>query len=151
MANQSVPTTVIIAAVGALLAIIGVFLPWLSGGNFSQTINGTNASFFSGNAIIVLAIIGLLGLVSIYTLRDRTAILGAVILATALGLITVFMAIGNYSDVKNVLTQSGGDASPGIGIYVVLVGAIVQTAFSGFYLLQVVQGSQPMSQPGDET
>ena len=145
MQNQSVPPIVSIAAVGGLLTLIGVFLPWISSGGSNGSINGTTAAYFSGNAIVVLSAISLLSLGSIYALKDRTAIMGAIIFAAALGLITVFMAIGNFSDVRNLLASSGSNTSPGIGIYVVLVGSIAMTAFSGFYVLQTIQegGSMP--------
>ena len=85
MQNQSVPPIVAIAAVGGLLTLIGVFLPWVSSSFSEETINGTRASYFSGNAIVVLSIISLVSLGAIYALKDRTAILGAIILAAALG------------------------------------------------------------------
>lgn len=150
MQNQSVPPIVAIAAVGGILTLIGVFLPWVSIGFSEGTINGTKAAYFSGNAIIVLSVVSLISLGAIYALKDRTAIIGAIILAAALGLISLFMAIGNYSDVRNVLAQVGSDASPGIGIYVVLVGAIVLTAFSGYYVLQLIQEGQSMPEPEEE-
>ena len=148
MQNQSVSPIVVIAVVGGILAFIGVFLPWLTQGNSGQSVNGTDASIFSGNVIILLSIVALISLGAIYALKDRMAIMGATILATALGVINVFLAIGSYSDITNAVAQSGGNASPGVGIYVVLIGAIAMTAFSGFYVLQSIQ--QPTEQPAAE-
>jgi hypothetical protein len=150
MQNQGVPPTVVIAAVGGLLTLIGVFLPWVSGGLSDPTINGTKASYFTGNVIIVLSLISLMSMGAIYALEDHAAILGATILASSLGLITLFMAIGNFSDVRNFLAQSSPDASVEIGIYVVLVGAIVLTAFSGFYVLQTIQEGKSMQEAKGE-
>ncbi len=147
MQNQTVSPIVVIASVGGILALIGVFLPWLSGDFSGQNASGTNASLFNGNVIILLSIISLVSLGAIYVVKDRVTILGATILAAAIGVITVFLAIGNFSDITTAVSQSGGDISPGIGIYVVLIGAIVLAAFSGLYVLQSIQESQSASQP----
>jgi hypothetical protein len=122
--------------IGALLAIIGTFLPWItnSGGGFSDSINGYE-TYFVGDAIdatlwenpgayVVGAMMLVIAMAVIILAAGRstaTWILG-IIAAGLAGLMTIG-ALGAVASMLDLAVFGG--LSIGIGILVCLLGAVV--------------------------
>lgn len=126
----------ILAIVGSLISIIGVFLPWVSSNGDSQ--NGTGIFLTSdftlidnpGSAVILFAVItGGLGIALFFAGRVLAVAICAIVFATIALLIGIGM-IAMASD-----TADFGDASVGIGAVlqpiaplITLAGAIIATS-----------------------
>jgi hypothetical protein len=107
----------LISAAGAVLMIIGNFLPWVSILGMSTAGSGTGAGTF---IIVMAALIALLAF-----LGKRWSIIISLILA----LLSAAWAVKQLSDAASIQ-----GASAGMGLYAILIGAVVAMAgcFMGF-------------------
>jgi hypothetical protein len=122
--------TGVVQLIGAIVAAVGAFLPWVSlsmtmfgDSAYSTTINGFDDGSY-GNLVVLFA----LGL-AVLAFAPRT-IPGAVpvVIAAMLGLIGVYRLVAIRADANLDLVESFGlgiDIEYGIGLYAVIGGAVL--------------------------
>jgi hypothetical protein len=123
------PVTIaaILLLVGSAVMVLGSLLPWLEG--FGETINGfeedADGDSNSGPAYVFLAVV-FTGFAITFLAAKR--VFAVAIISVVLAAFAVLAAFGDLSDAndaKDIVDAFGGDASIGIGIPVVILGALV--------------------------
>jgi hypothetical protein len=126
--RPAVTIAAIVLLVGSALMVVGSLLPWLEG--FGETLNGFDEDFDgdsrSGPAYAFLAVV-FAGFAITFLAAKR--VLAVAIISVVLAAFAVLASFGDLSDAndeKDILEALGGsDISLGVGIPVVIIGALV--------------------------
>ncbi len=105
--------------VGAVLVVVGVVLPWLDVAG--ETVSGWSAS---ADARVLVAVAGVATVAAALVVGGARSLVLRVLLAAA-GVVT--LGLGAY-ELASVGTVEDLDPSPGVGLYVVLLGGAVLVA-----------------------
>jgi hypothetical protein len=125
--RPAVTIAAILLLAGSALMVVGSLLPWLEG--FGETINGfdedSDGDSNSGPAYAFLAVV-FTGFAITFLAAKR--VLAVAIISVVLAAFAVLASFGDLSDAidaKEFLDDLGGDATLGIGIPVVILGALI--------------------------
>ena len=125
--GKAMPLGAIVCGIGAVLAVIGAFIPWetVSLHGASESVAG-----FEGNGGKIIAVLGIVAAVVAvaWIMEVRLGRPGAILIA--LGVLILLVGVLNYSnisgDVNSANTILAGAASVGIGLYLdVLAGVVI--------------------------
>ena len=138
------PLVGIIAIVGAALALLGAFLPWVK--IAGATANGFDGGYLTGGStmgdgndgiIIVLLALATAAVAAHYFFgRNKLAAVGVLVLGAAAGLVSAYNMERLYSDLRDLCSGGGCSAisSIGMGLYAGVAGGAIAAAAAFFGL-----------------
>jgi hypothetical protein len=145
IAGRSVATGEIVAAVGGLVAIIGVPLTWASAtiggqtsnlGGLDADLNGGKIALVLGILVVALVVAGIIN-VKIPQASAILVALGALILVVVvLVYFTSMLGKASLKDTSDLVSAAGGTFGFGIGLILEVVGGIVVIVGGGLGLMK---------------
>jgi hypothetical protein len=143
IAGKSVSMGAIVAAVGGVLTIVGVFLAWITAsfGTESESVTGLDGDLLGGKIALVLGILvvavvvaGILN-VNIPQPSAVLVVLGALILVVVvLVYATNLVSKESFTKMADAMKAAGGSASLGIGVILTAVGGVLALVGGGLGL-----------------
>ena len=134
----------LLAAISALIVLIGSTLSWLTVkspfGGESASLAGTD--FDSGKATLVLAVIALLALGSLFISTTQVHVKPISVLVLLLGGVVACLSIYKLVDLQRMIADVPGLselASTGIGLYMAVIGGLVLTVCAGLVVRKSLQ------------
>jgi len=113
---------------GALLAILGCFLPWVSvsAAGFDESFNAFVEGASDGYIVVVFAVVAIIfGALSYQPNPPRRGVITLGIIVGAVILLLGLANLGNIEDEAPGIEIFGGDISPGIGLILVTVSGLI--------------------------
>ena len=145
IAGRSVGTGELVAAVGGLVAIIGVPLAWASAtiGGETSNIDGLNGDLMGGKVALVLGIlvvaVVVAGILNV-KIPQASAILAAlgvlILVVVVLVYFTSMLGKTSFKDTSDLVSAAGGTFGFGIGLMLEVVGGIVVIVGGGLGLMK---------------
>ena len=145
IAGKTVSAAAIVAAVGGLVAVIGVPLAWItaSAGPQSESVTGLDGGLLGGKIALLLGI-ALIAVVVAGAMDIKIPQSGAVLVALGVLLLVVVVLVyftkvlsdASFVDTADLMKQAGGSASIGIGILLEAVGGILAIVGGGLIYLK---------------
>lgn len=130
--RPAVPIAAILLLVGSAVMVVGSLLPWLEG--FGETVNGfdedEDGDSNSGPAYVFFAVVFTGFAITFLAARRVLAVAIISVVLAAFAVLAAFGDLGDANDTKDLVNAFDGDASIGIGIPVVILGAFITLAGS---------------------
>jgi hypothetical protein len=133
--RPSAPAAAWVAGIGAVIALIGLFLPYMESGDFGRIVDNTLIQHTEGKILIVLLLVSLLAAYRRVKGPDRSwpiAALGLIVLGMAVLLGASPPELGSAASTEGLgavealtVMSYRSQASPGIGVYAVGVGGLL--------------------------
>ena len=143
-AAKGQPVIGIVAIIGAALALLGAFLPWID--ISGATANGFDGGYLTGGStmgdgndgiIIVLLALATAAVAAHYFFgRNNLAAIGVLVLGAAAGLLAAYNMVRLYSDLNDLCSGGGCSAmsSIGMGLYAGVAGGAIAAGAAFFGL-----------------
>jgi hypothetical protein len=145
VAGRSVGTNALVAAVGGVLAIVGVPLTWASASIQGQTqgiggldadLNGGKVALILGLLVVAVVVAGILNM----NIPQASAILAAlgvlILVVVALVYFTSMLGKASLKDTSDLVSAAGGTFGIGIGLILEVVGGILVVVGGGLGLMK---------------
>ena len=145
IAGRTVSVAALVAAIGGVVAVIGVPLAWITAtaGPETQSVTGLDGGLLGGKialilgiALIVVVVAGVMD-VKIPQSGAILAVLGFLILVVVvLVYFTKLLSDASFVDTADLMKQAGGSAGIGIGVMLEAVGGILAIIGGGMIYMK---------------
>jgi|GEM_PF-1745186 len=164
--QQQVSVIGLILLVGAILALLGVFLDWVTFSGSGVSVSATGWDLTSGKLmgvdfmrnLVPLVVIILAVIVIVFAIMDFLGKGNQVMFAVlVIGIVVILLSFAAYDSFKSIFDMVGGivpggigvDISMGIGIYVEFVAGAILIIASLLVLAGVIKEDDPVVSPAE--